>query len=103
MLLPRFAQEGKKYAAITIGCTGGRHRSVYLVEKLAQHLVDRIAAAQAIEGNGLSWRLHVAHRELAREGVETASLPERPVPQPRIASEDIGVAAAAAPGQAQEA
>ncbi len=35
MLLPRFVQEGKKYAAITIGCTGGRHRSVYLVEQLA--------------------------------------------------------------------
>ena len=46
MLLPRFVQEGKKYAAITIGCTGGRHRSVYLVEKLARHLADRIASAQ---------------------------------------------------------
>ena len=31
MLLPRFVQEGKKYTTITIGCTGGRHRSVYLV------------------------------------------------------------------------
>ena len=28
MLLPRFVQESKKYATITIGCTGGRHRSV---------------------------------------------------------------------------
>ena len=35
LVLPRFVQEGKKYATITIGCTGGRHRSVYLIEKLA--------------------------------------------------------------------
>ncbi len=38
LLLPRFVQEGKKYATITFGCTGGRHRSVYLVEALAAHL-----------------------------------------------------------------
>ena len=53
MLLPRFVQEGKKYATITIGCTGGRHRSVYLVEKLAAHLADRIAARR-VSGGG-SW------------------------------------------------
>ena len=35
LLLPRFAQEGKKYVTIAIGCTGGRHRSVRIVEKLA--------------------------------------------------------------------
>ena len=68
LLLPRFVQEGKKYIAITIGCTGGRHRSVYLIEKLARHLADRIAMAQTSGDPG--WRLHVAHRELAREGVE---------------------------------
>ena len=53
MLLPRFVQEGKKYATIAIGCTGGRHRSVYLVEKLAGHLAARIAAAQAAGGPAL--------------------------------------------------
>jgi UPF0042 nucleotide-binding protein len=31
-LLPRFAAEGKSYATVAIGCTGGRHRSVALVE-----------------------------------------------------------------------
>ena len=31
-LAPRFATEGKSYATIAIGCTGGRHRSVALVE-----------------------------------------------------------------------
>ena len=81
MLLPRFVQEGKKYAAITIGCTGGRHRSVYLVEKLARHLADRIAAARASGEPGFGWRLHVTHRELAHEGVEAAYLADRPVPR----------------------
>ena len=71
LLLPRFVQEGKKYATITIGCTGGRHRSVYLVETLAAHLASRIAADQATGGPGAGWRLHVTHRELAREGHET--------------------------------
>lgn len=33
-LLPRYAAEGKSYLTIAIGCTGGRHRSVYTVEKL---------------------------------------------------------------------
>jgi hypothetical protein len=39
LLLPRFVQEGKKYASVAIGCTGGRHRSVYIVELLAERLL----------------------------------------------------------------
>ncbi|HEY8586304.1 MAG TPA: RNase adapter RapZ [Rhodanobacter sp.] len=35
--LPRFDQDDRSYVTISIGCTGGRHRSVYLVEKLAAH------------------------------------------------------------------
>jgi len=35
--LPRFEQDDRSYVTIAIGCTGGRHRSVYLVEKLAAH------------------------------------------------------------------
>ena len=35
--LPRFESEGKGYLTIAIGCTGGRHRSVYLAERLAEH------------------------------------------------------------------
>jgi RNase adapter protein RapZ len=103
MLLPRFVQEGKKYAAITIGCTGGRHRSVFLVEKLAQHLADRIATAWASGDTGLGWRLHVTHRELAREGLEAAYLTDRPVPWTDSASGFRDAAAPAAPVQAQEA
>jgi len=40
-LLPRFAAEGKSYLTIAVGCTGGRHRSVAIAEKLAQWLRDR--------------------------------------------------------------
>jgi RNase adapter protein RapZ len=35
--LPRFETDDRSYVTISIGCTGGRHRSVYLVEKLAAH------------------------------------------------------------------
>ncbi|HEY1719666.1 MAG TPA: RNase adapter RapZ [Magnetospirillaceae bacterium] len=34
-LLPRFVAEGRSYLTIAIGCTGGRHRSVAVAEKLA--------------------------------------------------------------------
>lgn len=34
-LLPRYAAEGKSYLGIAVGCTGGRHRSVYMAERLA--------------------------------------------------------------------
>jgi UPF0042 nucleotide-binding protein len=37
-LLQRYEAEGKSYLTIAIGCTGGRHRSVYLAERLAQWL-----------------------------------------------------------------
>ena len=37
-LLPRYLEEGKHYLTIALGCTGGRHRSVYITEKLAAHL-----------------------------------------------------------------
>jgi UPF0042 nucleotide-binding protein len=33
-LLPRYVREGKAYLTVAIGCTGGRHRSVALVEEL---------------------------------------------------------------------
>ena len=52
-LLPRFEREGKSYLTIAIGCTGGRHRSVYLAERLAAWLGER--------GRAVS----VRHRDLA--------------------------------------
>ena len=36
-LIPHYAAEGKSYLTIAIGCTGGKHRSVALVEKLGLH------------------------------------------------------------------
>lgn len=35
-LLPRYRKEGKSYLTIAIGCTGGKHRSVHLAERLSQ-------------------------------------------------------------------
>ncbi len=37
-LIPRFISEGKSYLTIAIGCTGGRHRSVVIVEELKGYL-----------------------------------------------------------------
>ncbi|HEX5322714.1 MAG TPA: RNase adapter RapZ [Capsulimonadaceae bacterium] len=39
--LPRYVEEGKAYLTIAIGCTGGRHRSVVVAEKLGQFLQTR--------------------------------------------------------------
>jgi UPF0042 nucleotide-binding protein len=57
LVLPRFVEEGKKYATIAVGCTGGRHRSVTMVERLASHLSET------------GWRVSTTHRELSREGM----------------------------------
>ena len=39
--LPRYQREGKSYLTVALGCTGGRHRSVVLVEELRRRLGDR--------------------------------------------------------------
>jgi UPF0042 nucleotide-binding protein len=100
LVLPRFVQEGKKYATIAIGCTGGQHRSVYLIEQLAAHLSTR-PAEERPSGNGAGWRLTVTHRELVREGHGMTLRPNNPVP--RREPERNGEAARSSPVQAQEA
>jgi len=35
--IPEFSGQGRSYLTVAIGCTGGHHRSVYLVEQLAKH------------------------------------------------------------------
>jgi UPF0042 nucleotide-binding protein len=55
-LLPRYAAEGKSYLTIAVGCTGGRHRSVFIAEELGQWLQDE----------GFPVYLH--HRDLNRTG-----------------------------------
>jgi UPF0042 nucleotide-binding protein len=37
-LVPNFVAEGKAYLTVAVGCTGGRHRSVYLAERLTREL-----------------------------------------------------------------
>ncbi len=37
-LIPKFIEEGKSYLNISIGCTGGKHRSVAVAERLKEHL-----------------------------------------------------------------
>ncbi len=37
-LLPLYEREGKSYLTIAVGCTGGRHRSVTIVEEICEHL-----------------------------------------------------------------
>ena len=39
--LPLYRREGKRYLTIGIGCTGGRHRSVVLIEHLANELQSK--------------------------------------------------------------
>ncbi|MFM5913241.1 MAG: RNase adapter RapZ [Chakrabartia godavariana] len=39
-LLPRYRAEGKAYVTIAFGCTGGRHRSVHVAERVAAHLAS---------------------------------------------------------------
>lgn len=54
-LLPRYEREGKAYLTVAVGCTGGRHRSVTLVEELRRFL------------DGLGYAPAVVHRDLDRE------------------------------------
>ena len=41
ILLPRYEKEGKSYLTIAIGCTGGRHRSVYVARRVVELLENR--------------------------------------------------------------
>lgn len=67
LVLPRFVQEGKRYATIAVGCTGGRHRSVQIVERLAATLRGHDAGAAS------GWQITAIHRELARKGAAGAA------------------------------
>jgi len=51
-LLPRYREEGKNYLTIAVGCTGGKHRSVVITEKLKEQLA------------GLGYPVTGAHRDM---------------------------------------
>lgn len=53
-LLPRYRRENRSYLSVAIGCTGGRHRSVAIAERLKQRL----------ERQG--WPARVIHRDISR-------------------------------------
>lgn len=46
--LPRMQSDTRSYVTIAFGCTGGRHRSVYLAERLAEHARERGWAEVAV-------------------------------------------------------
>jgi UPF0042 nucleotide-binding protein len=50
-LLPQYEKEGKSYVTISIGCTGGRHRSVFIANAISQHLSQQ------------KYRVKVSHRD----------------------------------------
>ncbi|GBQ38680.1 RNase adapter RapZ [Komagataeibacter europaeus] len=74
LVLPRFVREGKKYATIAIGCSGGRHRSVTLVEALALRLAQRADNTHPHD----AWPVVIMHRELARQGRSSWRWANRP-------------------------
>ena len=53
--LPRFAASNRSYSTVALGCTGGRHRSVYAAERLLARLLPHFPGAQ------------VRHRDLGAE------------------------------------
>jgi UPF0042 nucleotide-binding protein len=54
-LVPHYAAEGKTYLTVAIGCTGGKHRSVALAERLGRHFEEAGVPAS------------VSHRDLGQE------------------------------------
>lgn len=61
VLLPRFTREGKRYLTVAVGCTGGQHRSVHVINRLGRDLASLPDAS--------NYTLLIVHRELARKGL----------------------------------
>lgn len=53
-LLPRYRRENRSYLSVAIGCTGGRHRSVAVGERLKQRL------------DAAGWQARLVHRDISR-------------------------------------
>ena len=65
-LLPRYAAQGKRYVNVAFGCTGGRHRSVFVAERIAE----------ALREGGFSPT--VLHRNLGSRAAEMIEGPHQP-------------------------
>ena len=65
-LLPRYAAQGKSYVTIAFGCTGGRHRSVFVAERIAE----------ALREGGFSPT--VLHRNLGSRAADMIEGPHQP-------------------------
>jgi UPF0042 nucleotide-binding protein len=50
-LIPQYEKEGKSYVTISVGCTGGHHRSVFVIDELARHFQSK------------EYRVRVTHRD----------------------------------------
>jgi hypothetical protein len=86
-LIPQYVAEGKAHLSIAIGCTGGRHRSVAIVE----HLAARYAARDDV-------LVEVVHRDADRaSGHPDADLPSGP-PEVEQADEPNADRATGPPG-----
>jgi UPF0042 nucleotide-binding protein len=53
-LIPQYEKEGKSYVTVSIGCTGGRHRSVFIADELGRHF------------EGAGYRVRVNHRDFEK-------------------------------------
>ena len=53
-LIPQFEKEGKSYVTVSVGCTGGRHRSVFIADVLARHFESQ------------DYRVRLTHRDFEK-------------------------------------
>ena len=57
-LIPCYIEEGKNQLIISIGCTGGKHRSVTLAEELYRRLAD-----------GREYGIRIEHRDIEKDSI----------------------------------
>lgn len=73
IVIPRLGQDGKSYLTVAVGCTGGRHRSVFMAEQLATKLPEIVGPPEI--------SVSLEHRDLI-------------IPSPRMSSGSIGLKSA---------
>jgi UPF0042 nucleotide-binding protein len=54
-LIPRYEKEGKTYLTIAVGCTGGRHRSVVILNQISEYLSEK------------GYSININHRDMERQ------------------------------------